>query len=103
MESKPGLNALRWFFGIFGGFTAIYVLIGIARGRLTYSVTHVVGEDQVILTTPEEIALASLCFGAIAAMCLAFAFKPSLHKNRAFIIAGVIVFIAAMVGLEYLE
>jgi hypothetical protein len=103
VESKPPLNFLRWFFGIFGGFTAVYVLVGIAKGRLTYSVRHVIGVDEVILTAPGEIALASICLGAIAAMCLAFTFKPSLHKNRAFIIASVIVFIAALIGLDYLE
>jgi len=93
---------VRCLFGVVGVVIVINTAVGLARGRLTYSVERCVGDEPVALTTPGDMALGALCSGLIAAVLLSFAVAPSLHRRPIVVIVSAIAFVAAMVGLDYL-
>lgn len=98
----PSWTVARWLLGVVGAGILVNTFVGIARGRLTYSVERYVGDAPVVLTGRGDIGLGALCSGVAAAVLLAFALAPRLFRRPAVAIVGFIALVAAMSGLDYL-
>ena len=106
MESRPpisGLLLIRWFCGLFAAGIVVNTVIGIARGRLTFTITRPADSFPVALTTPGAIALGALGWGIIAGVLLTVAAKPRYFRRPLVLVVGALALLAALAGLERLQ
>lgn len=97
------MRLVRWLFGAVGTAIALNTVVGVARGRLTYSVERYVGTDPVALTSASDIALGAVYSAVMAALLLWFAVAPKTFRKPVVAIIGVAVLLAAFAGLDALS